>query len=75
MGNNRDDGYKGWGIPFVPTFEGCSNYKLIFAELKKIGFNGPAILMPFYNEDNFAEMKENLIKEISYFKAMEEAGL
>lgn len=76
LGVDKGNGNKGWSRPFVPAFEGCSNYKEIFAELKKINFNGPAILMPFYNEKDYNELEKNLIKEIAYFKTLEtEAGL
>ena len=76
LGVDKGNGNKGWSRPFVPAFEGCSNYKEIFAELKKINFNGPAILMPFYNEKDYNELEKNLIKENAYFKTLEtEAGL
>ncbi|MFA7204863.1 MAG: TIM barrel protein [Saccharofermentanales bacterium] len=62
---------KGWSRGFAPAFEGISDYPLIFRNLKKINFNGPAILMPFYNEKNFGKLLENLKKEIKYFKDIE----
>jgi len=60
-----------WSRPFVPADEGCADYKLVFSELKKIGFKGPIILMPFYHEDQYEELEKAFVKEIAYFKALE----
>ena len=73
---DKGDGTKGWRRPFAPAFEGCSDYKQVFTELKKVGFHGPAVLMPFYHEDNYELLERDLKKEIAYFKALEaEAGI
>ena len=74
-GRDNNDGGKGWTRPFVPAYEGCSNYKIVFEELKKIHFNGPAILMPFYAENNYSVLEQKLIREIAYFKKLEKEAL
>ena len=63
---------KGWCRMFAPAYEGAANYPLIYSELKKIGFNGPAVLMPFYYENEFEKLLDCLKKEIQYFKKIEE---
>lgn len=67
--SEQDD--KGWKTFFVPAFEGQSNYNKIFTELKKIGYNGPIILMPFYDTDNFNLLLAKFKKEVNYFKNIE----
>ena len=62
------DARKGWKTAFVPAYEGQSEYLQIFAELDKIGFDGPAILMPFYAADDYAALTDRLQREIAYFK-------
>lgn len=57
---------------FVPLYEGISDYPQILSELKKINFAGPAVFMPFYNENDLPLLEENLKKEFAYFKALEE---
>ncbi len=57
---------------FVPLHEGISDYPQVLSELKKIGFDGPAVFMPFYNENALPLLEENLKKEIAYFKVLEE---
>lgn len=75
-GEDQGDGEKGWVREFVPAYEGCTNYKKVFNELRNIGFQGPAILMPFYHEDNYPALEKELIKETAYFKKLErEVGL
>ena len=58
----------------MPAFKGQSNYIKIFVELKKIGFKGPIILMPFYNIDNFDLLLSNFKKEVNYFKDIEKSA-
>lgn len=69
-GNSKAEN-KGWERMFVPAFEGAINYPEIFKELKKISFDGPLILMPFYDGDDFNRLLKNLKREISYFKKIE----
>lgn len=59
---------KGWVRQFLPAYAGCVDYENIFPILKEIGFTGPAILMPFYHEDNPAKLMSEFSKEISYLK-------
>lgn len=66
------NGIVGWSRRFVPSYEGCANYYAIFSELKKINFNGPVILMPFYHESQYEELEKAFVKEIAYFKGAEQ---
>lgn len=59
---------KGWTRPFLPAFAGMADYPAIFPILKEIGFTGPAILMPFYHEDNPELLMKDFTKEIAYLK-------
>ncbi len=63
---------KGWVSEFVPAFEGQANWQQIYAELGKIGYDGPMILMPFYNTDNFPLMYEKFKQEVKYLKSFEQ---
>ena len=63
-----DGSDKGWRKPFVPAFAGQSDYGQVFPVLREIGFDGPAVLMPFYHEDNLALLKQDFTKEIAYLK-------
>ena len=56
---------------FVPLPDGISDYPQILTELHKIGFDGPAIFMPFYNEKEPDLLEKNLARELAYFKALE----
>lgn len=62
------DECKGWVKPFAPAFAGQTDYPTVFSVLHEIGFNGPAVLMPFYNEDNLTRLKQDFTKEIAYLK-------
>ncbi len=62
---------KGWVRSFVPAYEGMADYPLIFRELNKVGFDGPAILMPFYHDGDYDRLLECLREEIAYFKRVE----
>ncbi|MDI6827208.1 MAG: TIM barrel protein [Armatimonadota bacterium] len=63
---------KGWVSEFVPAFEGQANWQQIYAELGKIGFDGPMILMPFYDTGNFPLMYEKFRQEVKYLKSFEQ---
>ncbi len=56
---------------FVPLPEGISDYPQILTELHKIGFDGPAVFMPFYNENEPDLLEKNLARELAYFKELE----
>ena len=45
-----------------------ADYKSIFPLLKGVGFSGPAILMPFYHENEPELLMRDLTKEIAYLK-------
>ena len=60
---------KGWVRPFVPAYAGMADYKSIFPILKETGFTGPAVLMPFYHEDNPELLMKEFTKEIAYLKS------
>lgn len=62
---------KGWVRAFSPAYEGMTDYPLLYRELKKIGFKGPAILMPFYHDENYDRLCECLKQEIAYFRWVE----
>lgn len=57
-----------WRAEFVPAYEGVVNYRTVFTQLHKIGFDGPVILMPFYHTASRNQMLDSLKKEIAYFK-------
>ena len=56
---------------FVPLPDGVSDYPQILTELQKIGFSGPAVFMPFYNEKEPDLLEKNLARELAYFKELE----
>lgn len=56
---------------FVPLPDGISDYPQILTELHKIGFDGPAVFMPFYNENEPELLEKNLARELAYFKELE----
>lgn len=62
---------KGWRRAFVPAYEGMTDYPLLMRALKKIGFDGPAILMPFYHEKEYDRLLDCLKKEIAYLRHVE----
>ncbi len=59
---------KGWIRPFLPAYAGMADYKSIFSLLKETGFAGPAVLMPFYHEDNPELLMKDFEKELAYLK-------
>lgn len=61
----------GWQGIFLPAYEGQANYRKIFSLLKKENFSGPALLMPFYDENDFDILFAKAKKEIAYLKRME----
>lgn len=61
-----------WRRSFVPAQEGIADYNLIMRELKGIGFDGPAVLMPFYHEQEPELLTEKLKAELAYLKACEQ---
>ena len=65
---NWEEEQNGWHAEFVPAYDGVADYRMVFAQLHKIGFDGPVILMPFYQTDNRNQLLDSLKKEIVYFK-------
>ena len=68
---DRKSAAKGWTRAFAPAYEGMTDYPLLFRQLKKVGFDGPAILMPFYHEKEYDRLLDCLKKEIAYFRQVE----
>lgn len=66
-GEGGDD--KGWERHFMPAFAGRTNFVELYGLLKKVGFSGPNVLMPFYNDTNLPLLTENLQKELDYLKS------
>lgn len=62
---------KGWVSEFVPAYEGVANWQQIFEELARIAFQGPMVLMPFYDTDDFCTMFEKFRREVRYLKKLE----
>ncbi|MBO5275360.1 MAG: sugar phosphate isomerase/epimerase [Clostridia bacterium] len=60
-----------WRRGFVPAQEGIADYNLIMRTLKEIDFDGPAVLMPFYNDREPDVLTEKLKDELAFFKACE----
>jgi len=67
----KDSPSKGWEPHFVPCYEGQANWYDIYSELRRIGFDGPMILMPFYNQDNFQKLYTRFLREIEYLRQIE----
>ena len=53
---------------FVPAQEGLVDYTEVYRCLLKAGFDGPNILMPFYDSDGGEKRADHLKGEISYLK-------
>ena len=70
LGDKQGDD-NGWRGVFLPAYEGQANYRKIFSLLKQEGFDGPALLMPFYDENDFDILFAKAKKEIAYLKKME----
>lgn len=64
-------GGKGWVRRFVPINEGMADYDLILRELLRVGFDGPMILMPFYEADSREELLRLIGGEAAYLRAAE----
>ena len=63
--NANTDG-KGWRRRFVPATEGLADYDLILRELQGVGFDGPCVLMPFYEERT--DFDDALAGEVAYLR-------
>ncbi len=66
-GGDGDD--KGWERHFAPAYAGQTNFVELYGLLKNVGFFGPNVLMPFYNETDLPTLTANLQKELDYLKA------
>lgn len=65
-----------WERRFVPAYDGAADYKALFSELKNINYNGFAVLMPFYFENDYNLHLITATKEFVYLKQLsEQAGL
>lgn len=54
---------------WVPVDEGLNDWGEILRLLETVGFNGPLILMPFYDASNFPLLYEKLCREVKYIDA------
>lgn len=69
-------GNKGWQRRFAPAQQGIADYDHIFHEIKKQNLQPVGILMPFYYENDFSRLVENLREEVAYFRRCQrEAGM
>ena len=66
-----DSPTKGWERKWAPVYEGLANWEEIFAELRKVGFGGPMVTMPFYDTEDFPLMFGKFKREIAYLKGLE----
>jgi len=64
-------GGKGWWRRFAPITEGLADYGLIVSELLKVGFDGPMVFMPFYEEKDTARLMKLLGEEVAYLRGIE----
>lgn len=68
---DRNDDDNGWKGVFLPAYEGQANFRKMYSLLKKEGFSGPSLLMPFYDEKDFDILFAKAKKELAYLKRME----
>ena len=66
-----DSPTKGWERKWSPVYEGLANWEQICAELRKVNFSGPMILMPFYDTECFPLMFDKFKREVQYLKGLE----
>lgn len=64
-------GGKGWSRRFVPITEGMADYDLILRELLRVGFNGPMVLMPFYEAGDRQALLRMIGEEAAFLRAAE----
>ncbi len=57
-----------WLPMFTPSHMGIADYKKVYGELNKIGFDGPTILMPLYDAKDVDEYKQLIKEEMVYLE-------
>jgi len=67
---HADDPGKGWGRPFVPLYEGITNWHDFVKALAEIDFSGTFVFMPFYDSENPDVMTEKLAREVAYLRSI-----
>ncbi len=55
-----------WLPMFTPAHAGIADYKKVYGELNKIGFDGPTIMMPLYEAKDVDEYKQLIKEELAY---------
>ena len=61
-----DDADKGWGFRMVPCDEGLTDWSAVGAALRSSGFDGTAVMMPFYPIDSLETWTDTLRREVAY---------
>jgi sugar phosphate isomerase/epimerase len=64
---------KGWETYFVPCYEGQVNWHTVYRELAATGFDGPMVVMPFYDADNLEWLFSKFLSEMEYLRGIERA--
>jgi len=59
---------KGWRRGWVPIDEGVTNWREVWACLKRAAFRGPFVFMPFYDSDRPEVLISKLKREVEYLK-------
>jgi sugar phosphate isomerase/epimerase len=59
---------KGWRRTWAPAYEGTVRWDEFFDALAAIDFHGVVKLMPFYDQNNPAEQRKKLKREVEYLK-------
>ena len=67
---HRDDPDKGWRRPFVPLYEGVTNWQDFVNALAEIVFSGTFVFMPFYDSNKPDVMTEKLAREVAYLRSI-----
>ncbi len=65
---NKNAPDKGWQMQWLPADEGCIDYNDVFAQVRRVGFNGPVILMPFYEAASQQDLWQTVKRELQYIK-------
>jgi sugar phosphate isomerase/epimerase len=68
-----EEASKGWSRDFWPVFDGVVNWQNQLMALANIGFDGTAVLMPFYSRNDSRERTALLRQELDYLKALAES--
>lgn len=67
------DSDKGWHRRWAPIDEGVTNWRELSICLKRVGFSGPFVFMPFYDSDHLEVLIPKLKREVAYLKQIVES--